>query len=77
MFACFKTFKNIASNGGGMSQFERDINMAIQQSLEEERKKQEALNQGQSTESNVTPGNIINNTPGTNVSVPSRKLIIF
>jgi hypothetical protein len=41
-----------------MSQFERDINLAIQQSLEEERKKQEALNQGQNTnQANVTPGN--------------------
>ncbi len=32
---------NINRQGGGMTQFERDINQAIQQSLEEERKKQE------------------------------------
>jgi len=42
-----------------MSQFERDIHLAIQQSLEEERKKQEALNQNQI---NTTPGNV-NPTP--------------
>ena len=42
-----------------MSQFERDINMAIQQSLDEERKKQEVLNQGQNTnKTNATPGNV-------------------
>ncbi len=49
-----------------MSQFERDINLAIQQSLEEERKKQEALNQPQVNQTGVTPGNN-NVTPQTTV----------
>lgn len=41
-----------------MSQFERDINLAIQQSLEEEKKKQDSLNQVQNTnQANTTPGN--------------------
>lgn len=46
-----------------MSQFERDIHLAIQQSLEEERKKQEALNQGQANQTGTTTGNNVNVTP--------------
>jgi hypothetical protein len=46
-----------------MSQYERDIYLAIQQSLEEERKKQEALNVNNQTEKQPsiqtpTPGNV-------------------
>jgi len=39
-----------------MSQFERDLHLAIQQSLEEEKKKQEESNQNNSQQnSNATP----------------------
>jgi 26S proteasome regulatory subunit N10 len=47
---------NNINRQGGMTQFERDINMAIQQSLEEERKKQEAnvpLKEPEKTSGNV------------------------
>ena len=48
---------------GGMTQFERDIDMAIQQSLEEERKKQEALKDTNNTVKNTTPNENVNMTP--------------
>lgn len=55
-----------------MSQFEKDLHLAIQQSLEEERKKQEVLNQNQKSEnnnSNPQVENDIKETPGVNKDI--------
>jgi len=61
-----------------MSQFERDINLAIQQSLEEERIKQEALSKAQnSNQANATPGNVGATPQGATVIQTSNKLFSF
>lgn len=50
-----------------MSQFERDMHLAIQQSLEEERKKQEGATGEQNNQNTANTANVENNvaqTPG-------------
>eukprot|EP00340_Litonotus_pictus_P007004 CAMPEP_0170519152 /NCGR_PEP_ID=MMETSP0209-20121228/4669_1 /TAXON_ID=665100 ORGANISM="Litonotus pictus, Strain P1" /NCGR_SAMPLE_ID=MMETSP0209 /ASSEMBLY_ACC=CAM_ASM_000301 /LENGTH=404 /DNA_ID=CAMNT_0010804969 /DNA_START=1 /DNA_END=1215 /DNA_ORIENTATION=+ len=50
---------------GGLSQFERDINLAIQQSMEEEERRRKA-NEGENTEEVAQNNNSINNVQPTN-----------
>jgi len=60
-----------------MSQFERDINLAIQQSLEEEKKKQEDSNQVQTAQAHATPGNTTATPQGQKVSETSKIIIYY